>query len=606
MDLNTIRFVGAQCTNGNCTFTVWAPFSSNVQLIIKNQNEPIDLEKDQWGYWQIHLERVSAGTQYMFLLDGTLKRADPASLSQPEGVHSWSEVVDHKEHKWSDSSWAPPALEDMIIYELHVGTFTPEGTFEAIIDQLDHLLDLGVNAIEIMPIAQFPGNRNWGYDGVYPFAAQNSYGSVGKLKHLVDKCHQKNIAVILDVVYNHMGPEGNYLSDFGPYFTDKYHTPWGSALNFDDQYSGPVRDFFLQNALTWLRDFHFDGLRLDAVHAIMDNGPVHLLKELRMRVDQLEKETGRKYSLIAESDMNDVKLISHYQVGGYKLDGQWVDDFHHAVHSLATGEMGGYYEDYGEIRHLAKCFKQGFIYDGTYSFHRKKRVGNSPADMSPGKFVVAIQNHDQVGNRMIGERLSQLVSFQMLKLAIGTMLISPFVPMLFMGEEYGEDQPFLYFVSHTDPALVKAVQEGRKKEFEAFQWQGEVPDPQSEETFLHSKLSWGFSEDISKRTIFNFYKQLITLRKEGAFIAFRTETISSKEQDKMLVLMTEQKSDQLMAILNFNHSPHNFKVPKKKKWRKIIASSDETWDGHNDAVETINGGEELSVPPATLMVYKSV
>src|SRR5690606_14441492 len=293
--------------------------------------------------------------------------------------------------------------------------------------------------IEIMPIAQFPGNRNWGYDGVYPFAVQNSYGSVGKLKQMVDKCHQKGIAVILDVVYNHMGPEGNYLSEFGPYFTEKYHTPWGSSLNFDDEYSDHVRNFFLQNALMWLKDYHFDGLRLDAVHAIMDNGPVHFLKELSLEVDQLEQETGKKYVLIAESDMNDIKLISEYEKGGYGLEAQWADDFHHAIHTLATGEKESYYGDYHGISDLSKSFKQAFIYDGIYSEYRKKTVGNDPSAIPPHRFVVCIQNHDQVGNRMLGERLCKLVSFEMLKLSAGVMLSSPFVPMLFMGEEYGED-----------------------------------------------------------------------------------------------------------------------------------------------------------------------
>lgn len=561
--------------------------------------------KDQLGYWHTEVAQLPAGTKYMFLLDGDLKRPDPASLSQPEGVHEWSEVINHQDFQWEDAAWRPPALEDMIIYELHVGTFSQEGTFEAIIDKLDYLLELGVNAIEIMPIAQFPGNRNWGYDGVYPFAAQNSYGGVGKLKQLVDKCHQKNIAVILDVVYNHMGPEGNYLSDFGPYFTDKYHTPWGSSLNFDDEYSGPVRSFFLQNAISWLRDFHIDGLRLDAVHAIMDNGPIHLLKELRMQVDELEKETGKQYCLIAESDMNDIKVISDYSKGGYGLDGQWVDDFHHAVHTLATGEKEGYYQDYGEISQLAKTFKQGFIYDGIYSEFRKKRVGNRPEGIRPGQLVVCLQNHDQTGNRMLGERLSQLVSFEMLKLAVGTLLISPFVPMLFMGEEYGEDQPFLYFVSHTDPDLVKAVQEGRKNEFKSFEWGDEVPDPQSEDTFNQSKLKWDYAEDVSKNIIFHFYKQLIQWRKQGLFKVFRNQSIESQEQEKLLLLVAGDGASKIMAALNFNHSEQMVEAPGNSGWKKIVASSDEKWGGFSNAPESLRGCEELLVPSASLLLYQS-
>ena len=597
--------VGAQYAEGNCLFSVWAPSLSKVQLLIKGQKEPWDMVKDQWGYWQTKVKDMAPGTRYMFLLEEELKRPDPASLSQPEGVHEWSEVIDNQSYQWEDAAWTPPALEEMIIYELHVGTFTPEGTFEAIIGKLDHLQELGVNAIEIMPIAQFPGDRNWGYDGVYPFAAQNNYGGVGKLKQLVDKCHQKNIAVILDVVYNHMGPEGNYLSDFGPYFTDKYHTPWGSSLNFDDEYSGPVRNFFLKNAISWLRDFHIDGLRLDAVHAIMDNGPIHLLKELRMQVDELEKETRKRYCLIAESDMNDVKIISDYSKGGYGLDGQWVDDFHHAVHTLATGEKEGYYQDYGEISHLAKTFKQGFIYDGIYSEFRKKRVGNSPKDARPGQFVVCLQNHDQTGNRMLGERISQLVSFEMLKLAVGTLLISPYVPMLFMGEEYGEDQPFLYFVSHTDPELVKAVQEGRKNEFKSFEWGGDVPDPQSKETFNRSKLRWDDADDVSKQVVFNFYKQLIQWRKQGLFRAFRNNAIQIQEQDKLLLLWAGEGAGQILAVLNFNHSEQKVEVPGNGGWKKIVASADEKWGGFSHVAESIQGGEKLVVPSVSMLLYQS-
>src|SRR5690554_178530 len=605
MNENIIRPVGATYSKGTCFFSVWAPSLSKVQLVIKGQKEPLEMVKDQDGYWEAEVKECTQGTKYMFLLDGELKRPDPASLSQPEGVHEWSEVVDHQEYPWGDATWHPPALEDMIIYELHVVTFTQEGTFEAIIGKLDYLQELGVNASEIMPIAQFPGSRNWGYDGVYPFAAQNSYGGVGKLKQLVDKCHQKNIAVILDVVYNHMGPEGNYLSEFGPYFTDKYHTPWGSSLNFDDAYCGPVRNFFLQNAIGWLRDFHIDGLRLDAVHAIVDNSPVHLLKELRMQVDELERDTGRKYCLIAESDMNDIKIISDYSKGGYGLDGQWVDDFHHAVHTLATGEKGGYYQDYGQISHLAKAFKQGFIYDGIYSDYRKKRVGSHAEGVQPGQLVVCLQNHDQTGNRMLGERLSQLLSFEMLKLAVGTLLISPYVPMLFMGEEYGEDQPFLYFVSHTDQALVKAVQEGRKNEFKSFEWGDEVPDPQSEETFNRSKLRWDYTADISKKVVFNFYKQLIQWRKQGLFKAFRNSAIQSQEQDKLLLLVAGDGAEQTMAILNFNHSEQKVEVPGKSSWKKIVASSDEKWGGFSHVAESINGGEELAVPSASMLLFQS-
>ena len=317
----------------NCHFCVWAPNAEAVEVIIKDRENSISLAQDQKGYWTGNSSEVPPGILYKFRLDKESEFPDPASLSQPEGVHSWSQVIDHGAHTWQDNSWKGRELANMVIYELHVGTFTPQGTFEAVIEKLDHLIELGVNTIEIMPVAQFPGNRNWGYDGVYPFAAQNSYGGVTGLKKLIDACHAKDLAVLLDVVYNHLGPEGNYISQYGPYFTDKYHTPWGSAINFDDEYADQVRNHFIQNALMWLEDFHFDGLRLDAIHEIIDRGARHFLKELSEKTDELEQKTGRKYVLIAESDLNDSRIVADYDRGGYGLEGQWVDDFHHGVHT---------------------------------------------------------------------------------------------------------------------------------------------------------------------------------------------------------------------------------------------------------------------------------
>lgn len=608
MNKNITQKVGAlPVSDGTLMVSLWAPLTKSVHLKVKGEKALTELKKKPFGYWQAEVKNLAAGDYYKFLLDEELERPDPASQFQPEGVHSWSEVVDHSEYVWNDGTWTPPIMENMIIYELHVGTFTPEGTFEALTDKLDHLLELGINTIELMPIAQFPGERNWGYDGVYPFATQNSYGTVEKLKQMVDKCHQKGIAVILDAVYNHMGPEGNYLSDFGPYFTKKYNTPWGSAINFDDQYSGHVRSFFLQNALMWLEDFHFDGLRLDAVHAILDNGPVHFLKELSISVDQLGEKTGKNYILIAESDMNDTKVISGYRNGGYGLEAQWTDDFHHAVHTLATGEKEGYYEDYGDIHQLAKSFSQAFIYDGIYSQHRKKKVGTLPESIPPHQFVVCIQNHDQVGNRMLGDRLSRLVSFEMLKLTAGVLLSSPFVPMLFMGEEYGEEQPFQYFVNHGDPALVKAVQEGRKKEFEHFSWEGDVPDPQSEKTFERSKLNWDFKNDVSKTILFNYYRQLILLRKQSAFAPFkepdREITVHAKE--KTLTVFGQKGKEKILAIFNFSHTDQNITLPQNELfWTKILSSSDPKWGGTRDIPDHPGKGGEIIISSSSLIIYK--
>ncbi|MGB7843493.1 MAG: malto-oligosyltrehalose trehalohydrolase, partial [Salinimicrobium sp.] len=384
--------IGAEfLKNRDSRFLVWSPLAESVDLIIKGEKEPVPLIKDRDGYWETETEAIQPGGLYQFRLNGKDDFPDPASKYQPHGVHSWSQLIDPFSFQWQDSAWKGRELDDMIIYELHVGAFTPKGTFEAVIDKLDHLEELGVNTLELMPIAQFPGDRNWGYDGVYPFAPQDSYGGTEGLKKLINACHKRNFSVLLDVVYNHFGPEGNYISQYGPYFTDKYHTPWGSAINFDDEYSDQVRNHFIQNALMWLEEFHFDGLRLDAIHEIIDRGAKHFLKELSEEVDALEENIGRRLTLIAESDLNDIRIIKPYEKGGYGLEGQWVDDFHHSVHTLLTGEDAGYYKDYGTIEVLAKSFRQAFVYDGMYSAFRKKTVGNSPKGLPKSHFVVCIQ-----------------------------------------------------------------------------------------------------------------------------------------------------------------------------------------------------------------------
>ena len=593
---------------GNCHFCIWAPKAESVEVLIKDHPKTLKLDKDSRGYWVGTSSEVNPGELYKFNIDGK-EYPDPASLSQPQGVHSWSQVVDQSSYSWQDHSWKGHELGDMIIYELHVGTFTPEGTFEAIISKLGHLEELGINTIELMPISQFPGSRNWGYDGVYPFAAQDSYGGVNGLKKLIDACHARNFAVLLDVVYNHLGPEGNYISQYGPYFTDKYHTPWGSAINFDDEYSDQVREHFLQNALMWLEEFHFDGLRLDAVHEIIDRGARHFLKELSERTDVLQRETGRRYVLIAESDLNDSRIVTDYNKGGYGLEGQWVDDFHHAVHTVLTGENAGYYSDYGKMEFLAKTFKQAFIYDGIYSPFRKRSIGNSPEELEPSKFVVCIQNHDQVGNRLLGERLSELVTFEKNKLAAGIMLTSPYVPMLFMGEEYGEKNRFQYFISHSDSDLVKAVQEGRKREFSYFfqsHSDSEFPDPQAEETFLNSKLSWNFKDDHQQNQLFEFYKELLRLRKNGIFAPFKKGTTNvSYDEDLMLLKVTAEKENKtLHGIYNFGKKPFSEEISEGKKMNIIISSSDERWGGEQSG-ENLQTGNKLTVLPDAMVIFEA-
>lgn len=597
------RKIGAEYLGDNRSrFIVWAPFKEKMEVVIKDG--PIkSLNKTSHGYWEGDIIETSPGTLYKFRINEKEDFPDPASRSQPEGVHAWSKII-HNTFKWEDEDWKGIDISQMIIYELHVGTFTPEGTFEGIIGKLDHLKELGVNTIEIMPVSQFPGDRNWGYDGVYPFAAQHSYGGAEGLQKLINACHKNGIAVILDAVYNHMGPEGNYLSQFGPYFTEKYHTPWGSALNFDDKHSDEVRNFFLENVRMWLQEFHFDGLRLDAVHEIIDRGAVHFLKEMSRSVDELESQAGRKYVLIAESDLNDTKIVDSYDKGGFGLEGQWVDDFHHSLHTILTGENEGYYSDYGQIEYIAKAFRQGFVYDGEYSEFRKRRIGNSPEHIEKTKFVVCIQNHDQVGNRMLGERLSSLVNFEKQKLAAGVMLVSPFVPMLFMGEEFAEDQPFQYFVSHEDEELVKAVQEGRKKEFEYFnKSEGEFPDPVSRRTFKASMLNWDFKKDGNKQLMFDYYKELIQLRKSGIFDSFKYDEILTRvnEDKEYFIAFTTGKAP-LFAVFNFGEKEIEISLPEEVRWQQIIASGDKRWEGPIENAGKIKNSK-IKLPSFSFCVY---
>ncbi|MDR3553591.1 MAG: malto-oligosyltrehalose trehalohydrolase, partial [Syntrophobacteraceae bacterium] len=475
---------------GKCRFRTWAPFKKHLEVrLFSPVDRIVPMEREEKGYWCAEVNDVRPGSRYLIRLDGEIERPDPASFYQPDGVHGQSEVIDPR-FESHDRNWAGIGLADHIFYELHVGAFTPEGTFEGVIGKLDHIAALGATSVEIMPVAQFPGEHNWGYDGGCLFAVQNSYGGPAGLRRLVDACHEKGLSVTLDVVYNHFGPEGTYLRDFGPYFTRKYITPWGEAVNFDDDYNQEVRNFFIQNALFWLDNYNIDALRLDAVHAIYDRSAVPFLWQLAESVEELGKKSGRNRYLIAESDLNDSRLIRPRKVWGYQLDSQWCDDFHHCLHTLLTGERGGYYRDFGKLSDLTTSLREGYLYSGRYSKFRKRNHGNHSADLASEKFVVASQNHDQVGNRMLGERLSTLISFEAQKLAAAVVLLSPFLPLLFMGEEYGEQAPFLYFVDHTDPELREAVRKGRREEFNGFIWQGEPPDPASMETFLKSRLDW--------------------------------------------------------------------------------------------------------------------
>lgn len=573
---------------GRCQFRVWAPLSKRVAVCIEAPSERmVSLEKDGQGYHHAVVEDVEPGSLYVYRLDDVKQLPDPASRSQPRGVHGPSEVV-NPHFAWEDRHWFGLPLEDYIIYELHVGTFTAEESFDAIIPHLDALKDLGMTAVELMPVAQFPGNRNWGYDGVYPFAVQNSYGGPEGLRQLVNACHLRGLTVVLDVVYNHLGPEGNYLGDFGPYFTERYRTPWGAAVNFDGAHSDEVKRFFIENALYWITEFHIDALRLDALHAILDMSAHPFLEQLATAVHAQAGRIGRRVHLIAESDLNDTKLIRSQEMGGYGLDAQWNDDFHHALHTLLTGETGGYYEDFGRVADLAKAFSEGYVYSGQYSPYRKRRHGSSSKFLPARQFVVCAQNHDQVGNRMFGDRLSQLVSLDGLKLAAGVVLLSPFIPLLFMGEEYGEPAPFPYFVSHSDPELIEAVRRGRQEEFAAFAWKGETPDPQDEATFLQAKLYHKLRHDGQHRVLYEFYRELIRLRSTLpalTFLSKETMEVSGYEAQKVLFVRRWSGDDEAFTVFQFGETEVSVALPVPEgRWRRVLDSSDERWQGSGSSL----------------------
>jgi maltooligosyltrehalose trehalohydrolase len=491
-------------------FELWAPTAHRVELVIQGQH--VAMVRGEGGWWTVTAD-ANAGDYYGYSLDGSEILPDPRSPWQPLGVHGASRLVDHSSFPWEDSGWRGTDVLGGVIYELHVGTFTEEGTFDAAVTKLDHIVDLGSTAVELMPIAEAPGERGWGYDAVDLYAPHHAYGGPEGLKMLVDACHRRDLAVVLDVVYNHLGPDGNYLPRFGPYFTDKYKTPWGDAVNLDGHGSSEVRDFFIENALMWLEDYHFDALRIDAVHAILDQSAIHFLEELSVRVEDLKNRLGRTLWLIAESDLNDPRIVTPREAGGYGISAQWSDDFHHSLHAALTNERNGYYADFGRLSQVARALRNVYVYDGAYSTFRRRRHGRPTGDLPGTRFVGYIQNHDQVGNRALGDRMGHLVSEELLKVAPALVLTAPFVPLLFQGEEWGATSPFCYFTDHGDEALGRAVSEGRRREFASFGWDADsVPDPQSEETFQMSKLDWRELERRSHRELFEWYKDLIALR----------------------------------------------------------------------------------------------
>ncbi|MGD9364494.1 MAG: malto-oligosyltrehalose trehalohydrolase [Desulfobacteraceae bacterium] len=604
--------------DGRCRFMVWAPLAQAVEVRIVYPDERVArLKNTAKGYHHIVLNDVDPAARYLYRLyfdqtpEGPRKpaeRPDPASRYQPDGVHGPSRVVTSA-FDWQDGHWFGIPLSQYIIYELHVGTFSTAGTFDGVIAHLDRLAEIGITAVELMPVAQFPGNRNWGYDGTYPFAVQNSYGGPQSLKRLVDACHRKGLAVVLDVVYNHLGPEGNYLRDFGPYFTDVYRSPWGQAVNFDGSHSDEVRRFFIENALYWIGDCHIDALRIDAVHAILDFTARPFLEQLALEVHREAKRLNRRIYCIAESALNDTRVIRPRQLGGFGLDAQWNDDFHHALHSLLTGEKSGYYQDFGRLEDLAMSWREGFVYAGRYSGYRRRSHGNSSRTIPARQFVVFSQNHDQVGNRMQGERLARLVNFEQLKLAAGVVLLSPFIPLLFMGEEYGEVAPFQYFISHTDPDLVEDVRQGRRREFAAFGWQQDPPDPQDEATFLQAKLNHALCRKDHHQVLMRFHRELIRLRKANSCLAQLSKKrmhVFDDEQTMLLCVRRWSSIAEAWIIFHFGCGHQSISISMSAgPWIKALDSAEKQWQGPGSrvAAEIESKGEVTLIrPPYSVLV----
>ena len=601
-------------STGECHFLVWAPHADSVKLRILNTPcRSIPMERLPRGYFKLVI-KAQASCRYLYDLggNGEKMRPDPASRFQPDGVHGPSELRRQNGFRWTDAGWRGLPIREIVFYEVHVGTFTPEGTFEAMIPRLRELKDLGVTAIELMPVAQFPGTRNWGYDGVFPFCVQNSYGGPSGLKRLVDACHKENLCVALDVVYNHLGPEGNYLADFGPYFTDRYRTPWGQAINFDGEWSDEVRRFFTENALYWIRDFHIDILRLDAVHAIVDNSAKPFLRELNLVVQAAAVSLNREIHLVAECDRNDIRTVQPAERGGYSFAAQWNDDFHHAVHAVLTNETDGYYQDFGRVSQIAKSWTSGYVYQGEYSKYRLRSHGSESKGVGGERFVVFTQNHDQIGNRMNGERLCHLVDFEATKVAAGVMLLSRFLPLIFMGEEYGETSPFQYFVSHHDPNLIEAVRHGRKNEFKAFIWKQDPLDPQDEATFVRSQLHWQLQQEEPHKRLREFYKELLRIRKR---LRPLTDTDMSFieatpfDNEKALLLRRWSDDEQLFACFNFGKNPAHLSLPLPHDvWKKVLNSRDHRWAGPGSSLpDCLQSAENqsVSIEPFSFALYRS-
>ena len=575
-------------------YRVWAPLAKQVSVNVGDESIAMERDPRIEGWWLARGRNARPGEDYTFTIDDGKDLPDPRSGWQPSGVTGPSRIVDHRAFDWSDANFQARPLSSALIYELHVGTFTPEGTFDSAITKLAHLKALGVTHVELMPVNDFPGKFGWGYDGVALFAPRQEYGGPEGLKRLVDACHEHQLAVLLDVVYNHMGPSGNFLPKFAPYFTDRHHTPWGDALNFDGPYSDEVRRFFCDNALMWLRDYHFDGLRLDAVHAIVDTSAIHFLEQLSKEVDVLKAHLGRHLVLIAESDLNDPRVVRHRDLGGFGIDAQWSDDFHHALHSVITGERNGYYSDFGEVADLATAFESSYVYTGRRSSFRQRRHGRPPIGLSGHHFLGYVQNHDQLGNRAQGDRLCHLTSPDRTKVAAALVLTAPFIPMLFQGEEFAATSPFQYFADFADdPDLARAVSEGRKKEFGQFGWKPEdVPDPGVVATFERSKLHWAEMDEPWHRSILEWHRDLIRLRHDLPQLTDGRLDVICTESDEDESWLTVERG-LVTIVANLSEQPHVIPLRENRPTHVLLASI-------HDGLEV--GPDEATLPPHSVVI----
>jgi maltooligosyltrehalose trehalohydrolase len=571
---------GASVRGDAVSFSAWAPRCRSLDLVIDGR-PALTMRQEGDGLFTAAVGHLAPGTRYQYRLDGARYRPDPASRWQPDGVHGPSALVDPAAFEWTDQRFAGHALADLVFYELHVGAFTTAGTFEGVIPHLDRLVDLGITALELMPIAEFPGSRNWGYDGVHLYAPQSTYGGPRGLARLVDAAHRRGLSVILDVIYNHLGPEGNYLAEYGPYFTERYKTPWGSALNFDGADAAGVRRHFVENARYWVREFHVDGLRLDAIHAIYDASAVHILTEVAEAAREEGRALGRPAHVIAESHDNDRNLVRRPAEGGIGLDAVWSDDFHHALHTLLTRESAGYYADFGAPGQLARAIEEGFAFQGERSPYFGRERGTPSADLPGERFVICTQNHDQVGNRALADRLGTIVSFEAVKLAAALLFATPALPLLFMGEEYGETAPFQYFTSFIDRSLTEAVRQGRAAEFARFAWARPIPDPDAPGTFVASRLNHALASAPRHRELLRYYRDWLALRRAHAALGARGKQRTRATLDPAGEVLTVTRSgptgERLVLTANLTAQARPLVLPPGR--RRLLDSADPRYGG---------------------------